>query len=383
MKKLKVLQVLPALNTGGVEDGTVAVAEALAQAGHSSFIASAGGHKVHQAISLGAKHFTLPLNKKSPLLFFKMISELANIIRRENIDIIHARSRWPAWCAYFAAKRCGIPYMTTFHGAHKSNNVFKSLYNSIMVRARHTIAVSHFMNDHIRNTYSKTLQLYDTTLHVIPRGIDPIRFDPDRISDEEAEALRKSWNIPDNTPVIILPARMTRMKGHEVFVEALCQLKHKDWFAVIVGGQPERMVYQRELEEKLKVLGLNDQVKIVPAMENIPAAYKLADIVIYPTTQPEAFGRVIIEAQAMGKPIITSNLGEPATIVKHGVTGWQFECGNVRDLAAVMDEVLSLSKEQLNAYALTARQSVLDNYTKELMCKHTLEVYEQVNSKAE
>jgi glycosyltransferase involved in cell wall biosynthesis len=378
MNKMRILQVFPAFGTGGVEEGALAVSQALVQAGHSSYIASAGGYKVLEAVGQGAVHITLPLNIKSPLIFFKMVGALSAIIREHNIDIIHARSRWPAWCAYFAAKRCGIPFMTTFHGYHKSHNMFKSLYNSIMVRARHTIAVSNFMSEYIQNTYGRTLKKYHTTLHTIPRGIDEVRFNPVNVADVELEDLRKAWNVQSDVPLILLPARMTSMKGHSVLIDALPLVKNQNWKVVLVGGQAERMSYQLNLEQKIKDLGLSEKVRIVAAIQNIPAAYKLADVIVHPAIQPEAFGRVIIEAQAMGKPIITSNVGEPANVVKHGTTGWQFESRNPASLAKMLDKVLSLTKEDRSLLAQIARHSVLKNYTKALMCKRTLEVYETV-----
>lgn len=380
MKKLKILQVIPAFNTGGVEEEAFSVSEALVQAGHASFIASAGGHKQAEAEAGGAIHFTLPLNKKSPFLFFRMIRELVKIIRENNIDIIQARSRWPAWCAYFAAKRCNIPYMTTFHGCHKANSAAKAFYNSIMVRTRHTIAVSNYMNGYILNNYAKTLKKYGTQIHVIPRGIDENRFNPEIVSNQNVDELRADWGLDPQLPLILLPARMTRIKGHHVFIEALSLLKNQNWTAVIVGGQSERMDYQHDIEKRIHELNLNDKVKIIAAIRNIPVAYKMADIIVCPTIEPEAFGRVIIEAQAMGKPIITSNIGEPASLVTHGVNGWQFESRNAVSLAEVISTVLELTEDEKKQYAQGSRDFVLNNYTKNLMCSRTLDVYNTVSS---
>lgn len=378
MTKYNILQVLPSFGTGGVEEGTLAVSQALMDAGHRSFITSAGGPKMAQAEAHGAVHITLPLDKKSPLLILPLISELSNIIREHKIDIVHARSRWPAWLAYYASKRCGVPFMTTFHGYHKSNNFAKTFYNSIMVRARHTIAVSNFMHDYISTAYAPTLRQYETTLHTIPRGIDHLRFDPENVTEQDIADLRKAWNITANQRLILLPARMTRMKGHDVLIDALPLMKSGNYTVVLVGGQDNRMAYQSDLEKKIHQLGLQDKVKIVPAIHNMPVAYKLADLIIHPAIQPEAFGRVIIEAQAMGKPIISSNVGEPASVVKHGINGWKFENRNPSDLANTIDQVLSLSPQQLSQLAQTARQSVLDDYTKEIMCGRTLDVYRTV-----
>lgn len=378
MTKLRILQVLPAFGTGGVEEGTLAVSQALVHEGHTSIIASAGGQKVKQAEEGGAIHITLPLDRKSPWLILPMISELSDIIRQHKIDIVHARSRWPAWLAHFAAKRCNVPFMTTFHGYHKSNNFIKSLYNSIMVRTPHTIPVSNFMHDYIQETYPATLKKYKTQLHTIPRGVDHNRFDPDSVTDREVEDLRNSWKIDSDTKLILLPARMTTMKGHDVFVSALPYITSQNWAAILVGGQDNRAAYQSKLESKIAQLGFADKVKCIAAIHNMPVAYKLADAVVYPAIQPEAFGRVIIEAQAMGKPIITSDIGEPAAVVKHGINGWKFKSRDPQDLAQKIDAVLSLTTEQLHELSHTARQSVLDNYTKDIMCARTLEVYKNI-----
>ncbi len=373
---MRILQVLPAFNTGGVEEGTLAVSQALVEAGHGSYIASAGGHKTHEA--KGAKHITLPLNKKSPFLLFKMINELSQIITEHKIDIIHARSRWPAWCAYFAAKRCGIHYMTTFHGCHQTNNFVKSFYNSIMVRASHTIAISNFMHDHIKTTYPLALQKFGTKLHMIPRGIDEDRFNPDRIDNKDVVALKQSWHVAPEHKLILFPARLTRLKGHHVFLDALPLLKSKNWTAILVGAQVGRDHYQAELQQKIKTLGLEDKVKILPAVDHMPLAYMAADVVVNPAIQPEAFGRVIIEAQAMGKPIIASDIGEPASLVENRVTGWTFESKNPEKLAEAIDKALNLTDKEKETLALKARESVLNNYTKSLMCKQTLKVYESI-----
>lgn len=375
---MRILQVLPAFGTGGVEEGTLAVSTNLIQAGHASFIASSGGPKVKEAIRQGARHFTLPLHKKSPLLALRMIFILSKIIRQNQIQIVHARSRWPAWIAYFAAKYCGIPFMTTFHGHHKARNGFKRFYNSIMVRTRDTIAVSSFMVEYIKANYAKTLKDYQTRLHLIPRGIDETVFDPMNIDEMAVQKLRQTWEIPAQKKIILMPARMTRLKGHDVFIEALHQLKNRDWIAVILGGQASRIEYEQELVAKIQSLGLQDHMRIQPAIHTMPLAYALADVVVCPTTQAEAFGRVIIESQAMGKPIITSDIGEPTNLVEHEITGWKFTNKDANALAQCLEAVINLNNLTKKTYAEKARQYVLENYTKTKMCDKTLQVYASI-----
>lgn len=378
MTKITILQVLPALGIGGVEEGTVAVSDALIKAGHRSIVASAGGPKVATITAGGAVHYQLALNKKSPLHFFALVRHLSDIIKNEGVDIVHARSRWPAWCAYIAAKRCGVPFMTTFHGHHKVGNPIKRYYNSIMVRTRHTIAVSQFIADYIHETYTATLQACRTKIHVIPRGIDIQRFDPSIIAREDIKQLRVQWNLTDSLPVILLPARLTRIKGHKVFLEALKRIEGHQWQAVILGAPEIKTRYQSELEQQIQDLGLQLKVTIQPAMANMPLAYAASDIVVCANTQAEAFGRVIVEAQAMGKPIIASRLGEPKSIIDEGKTGWLFESGNSEELAEKLLHVMDLNDEEGIGYSLMARDSVLKDYTTELMCKRTMGVYQEV-----
>ena len=375
---MRILQVLPAFNTGGVEEGALAISNALQQGGHQSVLVSAGGSKVSDALSSKAKHITLPLQRKNPFRLPSLIKQLSQIIKEHDIDIVHARSRWPAWAAFYAAKRNNVPFMTTFHGVHKTQNKFKALYNSVMVQCPHVISVSDFITQHIKQTYSETLNGYQTQLHTIPRGIDTQRFNPENVSSDDVELLRKTWKLNKVDPVILLPARITRLKGHHILIDALAKLKHLKWKAILVGSQAERLDYQKELENKIQTLNLTDKIKIVAAIQHMPAAYYLSDIVVFPSTQPESFGRIVIESQAMGKPIITANIGAQATLVKDGKTGWLFETGNAHDLATKIKDLLGIPKEKKAAYAQCARQNVLANYTQDLMCQKTLDLYEKV-----
>lgn len=378
MIKMRILQILPSFDTGGVEEGTLAISHSLIQKGHASFIVSSGGSKVKEACDKGATHITLPLQNKSIFKAWGIFRQLCKIIQENQIGLIHARSRWPAWIAYFAAKKCGIPFITTFHGHHSARNFLKRFYNSIMVRATDTIIISNFMMTYVLKNYPKTLKSYGTRLHLIPRGIDEVFFDPQNIQEKEKQHLKKSWGIDGPAKIILMPARMTRLKGHHVLIDALYHLQDLEWTAVLLGGQENRSAYMEELQEKINSLKLNKRILIQPATQDMPTAYALADMVVCPTTQAEAFGRVIIESQAMGAPIIASDIGEPRHLITHRETGWKFRNKDSVDLATCIRDVFSLTPQEINLYAETARTFVTATYTKTKMCSHTLEVYKSV-----
>lgn len=374
---MRILQVFPAFNTGGVEEGALAISNALQKHEHRSFLVSSGGKKVADAKFSGAHHITLPLNHKNIFLVPSLINQLSQIIKDHKIDIVHARSRWPAWIAYFAAKRNKVPFITTFHGIHKTQNQLKKTYNSIMVRSPHVISISDYVTQHIQQTYVDYLESYHTQIHTIPRGIDISRFDPKNVNPNDVALLRQTWQIKPGQKIILLPARLTRLKGHHVLIEALSKVVSRNWTAILVGAQAGDETYQQELGNKIRDSQLVDQVKIVSATQQMPAAYALADIVVFPSTQPEAFGRIVIESQAMETPVITSNIGAQATLVKEGQTGWLFENGNSFDLALKIGALLDLSNDNKDNYARLVRQNVIESYTEALMCQRTLEVYNQ------
>jgi glycosyltransferase involved in cell wall biosynthesis len=367
------LQVLPALRSGGVERGTLEIAEAQIAAGFRAIVASAGGEMVPALEALGAKHVTLPLTAKSPLALWRNAAALTALVRAEGVALIHARSRAPAWSALMAARRARLPFVTTYHGAYNEGIPGKRLYNSVMARGDRVIAISHFIADLIRARHG----VAESRLRVIPRGVDPRRFDPGLVSAERLAALRTAWSLPEGRPIIMLPARVTRWKGQMVLVEAMARLPG-DSLALLVGDAEERPAFRAELEARIESLGLKDRVRLVGHANDMPAALMLADVVIHASTDAEAFGRTVIEAQAMARPVIASDLGAPRETVAEGVTGWRTPPGDAAALADAIGKALSLPGEERAALGARARAAVLSGYTTAAMQAATMAVYREV-----
>ncbi|MCZ8277132.1 MAG: glycosyltransferase family 4 protein [Acetobacteraceae bacterium] len=367
------LQVLPALRSGGVERGTLEIAEAQIAAGFRAIVASAGGEMVPALEALGAKHITLPLNAKSPFAIWRNAAAITALARVEGVALIHARSRAPAWSALIAARRTGLPFVTTYHGAYNEGFPGKRLYNSVMARGDRVIAISHFIADLIRTRHG----VAEARLRVIPRGVDPRRFDPALVSAERIEKLRTAWNLPEGRPIIMLPARVTRWKGQMVLVEAMARLPG-DSLALLVGDAEERPAFKAELLARIASLGLQDRVRLVGHANDMPAALLLADVVIHASTDAEAFGRTVIEAQAMARPVIASDLGAPRETVAEGITGWRIPPGDAAALADAIGKALALPPAESAALGARARAAVLSGYTTEAMQAATIAVYREL-----
>ena len=367
------LQVLPALRSGGVERGTLEIAEAQIAAGFRAIVASAGGEMVPALEALGAKHITLPLTAKSPWAIWRNAAALAGLAQAEGVALIHARSRAPAWSALIAARRLGLPFVTTYHGAYNEGFPGKRFYNSVMARGDRVIAISHFIADLIRTRHG----VAEARLRVIPRGVDPRRFDPALVGAERLAALRAAWGVPEGQRIIMLPARVTRWKGQMVLVEAMARLPG-DSLALLVGDAEERQAFRAELEARIESLGLKDRVRLVGHANDMPAALMLADLVIHASTDAEAFGRTVIEAQAMARPVIASDLGAPRETVAEGVTGWRTPPGDAAALADAIGKALALPAEERAALGARARAAVLSGYTTAAMQAATIAVYREL-----
>lgn len=370
---LALLQVLPALRSGGVERGTLEIAEAQIAAGYRAIVASAGGEMVPALEALGARHITLPLTAKSPLAIWRNAAALAALMRAEGVALIHARSRAPAWSALMAARRAGLPFVTTYHGAYNEGFPGKRFYNSVMARGDRVIAISHFIADLIRARHG----VAEARLRVIPRGVDPRRFDPALVSVERIEKLRAAWKLPEGRAIIMLPARVTRWKGQMVLVEAMARLPG-DSLALLVGDAEERPAFKAELLARIESLGLRDRVRLVGHAADMPAALMLADVVVHASTDAEAFGRTVIEAQAMARPVIASDLGAPRETVAEGVTGWRIPPGDAPALAEAISKALALPPAERAALGARARAAVLSGYTTEAMQAATIAVYREL-----
>jgi glycosyltransferase involved in cell wall biosynthesis len=366
-----VLQVLPSLVTGGVERGTIEIAQAIAQAGGTALVASSGGRLVPAIERAGGRHIALPLHRKDPLSLWRNAARLAAVIREQQVDIVHARSRAPAWSAWLACRRTGAHFVTTYHGTYNENLPLKRRYNAVMAGGEIVIAASRFIAELIVARHN----LHPTRIRVIPRGVDPAVFDPDAVSGERIARLLREWRLPDGAPVVLLPGRLTSWKGQAVLIEALARTGRRDVCGVLVGSDQGRRRYAESLLQQAARLGLGERLRLVGPCEDMPAALKIADVVVHASTQAEAFGRVVIEAQAMARPVIAADLGGPVETVRHGETGWRIKPGDPAALAAAIEQVLALPEDERARIGAQARAAVP---TVRAMQEATLDVYEGV-----
>jgi glycosyltransferase involved in cell wall biosynthesis len=366
-----ILQVLPSLITGGVERGTIEIAQAITEAEATALVASAGGPMVRLLERCGAIHVTWPLTTKSPLGIWRNAAALETLIRERKVSLVHARSRAPAWSAWLACRRTGVPFVTTFHGTYSESFPFKRLYNSVMVRGRIVIAASHFIADLITIRHG----VDPARIRVIPRGVDPAVFDPALVSGKRIAKLAAEWRLPDGVRTVVLPGRLTSWKGHSVLLDAIARLNRPEVMCVFVGSDQGRHAYGRALEDQATRLGIADRLRLVGQCDDMPAALSLSDVVVHASTKPEAFGRVVIEAQAMGRPVIAADLGGPVETVRHGETGWRVRPNDPDALAAAIGMVLDLDPAEQRALGLRARALVP---TVRAMQDATLDVYEAV-----
>ncbi len=372
-----VLQVLPAMGTsGGVERGTVEIASAVVKAGGRAIVASAGGPREHELKRVKAEHVTLPVDSKNPITMYNNIGRLAKLIEAENVDIVHARSRAPAWSAFYAAKRAKRPFVTTFHGTYSYGTVLKRIYNSVMTKGARVIAISNFIAGHVRRHYGVPTD----RIKVIHRGVDLSRFSAATVTAQRVISLANEWRITEGHPVVMLPGRLSRWKGQTIFIEAIARLDRRDIRCLLVGGDQGRHEYRRELENLVKRYDLGEVVRIVDSCSDMPAAYMLTDVVVSASTDPEAFGRIMIEAQALGRPVIATDHGGAKETVIEGETGWLVPPGDPGALADALEVALGLTPEARAILADKAVQNVRKHFSTEKMCRETLAVYDQVLS---
>ena len=369
-----VLQVLPALVSGGVERGTIDVARALVEAGWRALVVSRGGPMVHELERVGAVHVTMPVHSKNPLIWRANFDRLVDLIWQEGVDLVHARSRMPAWIAFRAARRNGVPFVTTFHQRPAAATALKRLYNSVMVRGDRVIAISHYVAERLVADY----RLDPARLRVIPRGVDLGLFDPDRVTAERLIRLVDRWRVPDGVPVVMLPARVTQWKGHGLLVDALAQLERGSFHCLMVGEDGGRRSVKAALEPRIARLGLTPYIHFVGRCDDMPAAYKLADVVVSASLDPEPFGRVMIEAQAMGRPIVATDHGGARESVLDGETGWLVAPNDAAALAAGIKAALALDGEARERLSERAVDHVRRNFSRYQMCARTLAVYSEL-----
>ena len=369
-----VLQVLPALDSGGVERGTIEIVDALTARGWTALVASQGGRLVPAVERAGGRHIALPLRTKLPWAIWRNAGRLADIIRGQGVNLVHARSRAPAWSAWLACRRTGVPFVTTYHGAYSDEGWGKRRYNSVMARGARVIAASGFIADLVRRQH----RVGEDRLRLIPRGIDPAVFDPAQVAGVRVASLARDWSIPEGATVILLPARISRWKGQSVLIAALGLLRKPDLFVVFVGSDQGRHAYVQSLVDQAAALGVSSQIKLAGHCADMPAALVLADIIVSASTEPEAFGRAVIEAQAMARVVIAAGHGGAAETVEHGNTGLLVPPGDAGALAEAIGSVLAWPEQERQAMGARARASVLAHYTVQAMQQATMAVYEEV-----
>ncbi len=369
-----VLQVVPSLITGGVERGAVDMAAALTKAGGTAIIASEGGPLEYELQRIGATHIRLPLASKNPLVMNRNIARLKKVILANEVDIVHARSRAPAWSAYFAAKATGRHFVTTFHAPYNIGNALKRQYNAIMTRGERVIAISQFIAEHIEQNY----KIERARVRVVQRGVDLQHFDPERVSAERVIKLATDWRLPDGVPLVMLPGRLTRWKGQTILLDALKELRDLDFCCALVGSDQGRTSYRQELERQILANDLAGRAFILDNCTDMAAAYMLSDVVVSASTDPEGFGRVVSEGQAMGRPVVASDHGGAREQVIPGTTGFLFESGNPSALATALRQALTLSAEERARLSKIAIERVQTLFSKDRMCAATLGIYNEL-----
>ena len=379
--KLKVLQVIPKLGYGGAEIGCYDLAHYLYENDCSSYIVTSGGTLTKYINRKKVKLIRLPVQSKNPILILLNAIILTIIILILNINIVHARSRAPAWSCLIATKITGRKFVTTFHGTFNFKSNIKKFYNSVMVRSNLIIAGSNFIFSHINENYSKYLKPEKKFL-VIFRGINTDYYDPKKIKEQDEVQLINKWKIDKEKKVIILPARITAWKGHEIFLEALNKLKihepQKKFIAVILGSDQGRKIYKKRLIRLVEQYRLINDVIFIDNFELMPIAYKISDIVISSSIEPEAFGRVAVEAQAMEKPIIASNIGGSNETIIDEKTGFLYPSGNSDLLSQKLSHIFDLNDETLKSMGIEGRKNVMKKFNVEKMCFSTYSEYKKL-----
>ena len=378
---LKVLQVIPKLGYGGAETGCYDIAHYLPENGCKSFIVTSGGELLKFVDKNKVKVFRLPVQSKNPILILINAIILTFIILFNNISIVHARSRAPAWSCLIASKITSRKFVTTFHGTYNFRSNLKKLYNSVMVRSDLIIAGSNFIFSHIKENYSNYLNQKKKLL-VVFRGINVDYFDPTTKLETEEKKLLKQWEIEKDKKIILLPGRLTTWKGQEVFIEAInlvnIELGYEAFYAVILGSDQGRDLYKKKLIRLSEQYRLTKQLRFIDHCKDMALAYKVSDIIVSASIEPEAFGRVSVEAQSMEKPIIASNIGGSNETVVDEKTGYLFKAGDAKSLSQKILKTLTIDETQLKLIGIEGRKNIVQKFNVEKMCFSTYSEYKRL-----
>tara|TARA_B100001167_G_scaffold141113_1_gene89939 strand:- start:152 stop:1306 length:1155 start_codon:yes stop_codon:yes gene_type:complete len=379
--KLKVLQVIPKLGYGGAETGCYDIAHYLNENDCKSYIITSGGELTKFINKKKVKLIRLPVQSKNPIIMLFNAIIISLIILFCNINIVHARSRAPAWSCFLATKITGRKFVTTFHGTYNFNSNIKKFYNSVMVRSDLIIAGSNFIFSHINENYSKYLNANKKFL-VIFRGINTDYFDPSTTLEKNEDNLFKSWELKVGKKIILFPGRLTSWKGQEMFLDSLnkvnIQLGHDAFIAVILGSDQGRELYKKKLIRLVEQYRLTNQVKFIEHCKNMPVAYKISNFVVSASIEPESFGRISVEAQSMQKPILASNIGGSKETIIDNKTGILFESGNSEEMSEKIIELLNLDESTLNQMGIEGRKNVINKFNVEKMCFSTYSEYKKL-----
>ncbi len=372
------LQVVPALDAGGVEQTTLDVARAVTAAGGRALVASAGGRMEAELAARGGELIRLPMDTKNPLTVLQNAGALERLIRARKVSLVHARSRMPAYSAWIAARRARTPWVTTYHGTYNARSAPKRLYNRVMARGDMVIANSEFTRDHL---LSEHLGVDPDRVVAIPRGVDLERFCPSAVGGDRLAAVRAAWGLAadETRPVMLLAGRLTAWKGQGLIIEAVRRLREdgggQDLVMILAGDDQGRVGYRAELEAAIAAGGLADTVRIVGHCEDMPAAYLAADFALTPSIEPEAFGRTAVEPQAMGRPVLAADHGGARETVLDGATGWRVRPGDPDAWADALHQALSTPPQVRRAMGEAGLERVKRLYSLEAMAGATLDVY--------
>ena len=379
--KINVLQVIPKLGYGGAETGCYDIAHYLAEQECGSYIATSGGELLKFVKKNKVGVFKIPVHSKNPILMFLNVILLSFYILIKKINIVHARSRAPAWSCYFACLITSRIFVTTFHGTYNYKSKIKKFYNSVMLKSKLTIAGSNFIFGHINENYSEYLNK-KRKLRVIFRGINVDYFSQKNISILKQEKLKKEWLLASNKFTILMPGRLTYWKGHEKFIEALNILIEDynitNFQAILLGSDQGRKVYTKKLYSLVERYSLTKKIKFISHCKEMPLAYSLADVVVSASIEPEAFGRVAVESQSMGKPIIASNIGGSKETVLNKKSGYLYKHDDPRDLAKNLNTVIQLNQEELKLMGNEGRKNITKKFDVEVMCDSNLREYRKL-----
>jgi len=367
------VQVLPALNSGGVERGTLEIAEYLVKKGWKSVVISSGGRLEQRLVRQGSLHINLPSHTKNPLHWFNLKAQYEKIFIQEKPDIVHVRSRVPAWTAGTVAQKMKIPLVSTIHGSYLADSMLKKLYNNASIKADKVIAISNYVKDNILRVHPDKSSL----IEVIHRGADINLFNPEKIAKSRIIQMSEMFQLPDDKKIIMMPARPSGWKGHEILIRAFSKINNENLICVMPGSDDggKFVLNLRNLANKNNVLG---KIVFLPFLDDLPAAYMLADVVVVPSLKPEPFGRVLIEAQAMGRPIVAFNHGGASESVINEKTGLLVEPKNVKELGVAIEKLVTMPLNKRNKMASTSREHIVNNFSLDKMRSETLKLYNKI-----